>query len=151
LAENSKSFRFASRFFPGAELSSVAHVYAFCRVTDDLVDRNDVATGERLLDEWMTLARSAYDRSPTGIQFLDRAMSEMRLRGIRFDYARDLAEGMRMDLRGERYNTLADLHVYTYRVASVVGLWLTELAGVRDEQTLLHAESLGHAMQLTNI
>jgi phytoene synthase len=33
----------------------------------------------------------------------------------------------------------------------VVGLWLTELAGVRDSAVLSRAAALGHAMQLTNI
>ncbi|HZJ01076.1 MAG TPA: squalene/phytoene synthase family protein [Gemmatimonadaceae bacterium] len=151
LADNSKTFRFASRFFPQRELTSVAHVYAFCRVTDDLVDQNEHSQAEHLLNEWMTLAYSAHSGSRTGISFLDRVMHEMRSRRIPFDYARELAEGMRMDLRGVRYETMQDLRTYTYRVASVVGLWLTRLAGIHDESTLRHAESLGHAMQLTNI
>ena len=47
--------------------------------------------------------------------------------------------------------TLAALEVYTYRVASTVGLWLSELFGVRDTWALHRAARLGHAMQLTNI
>ncbi|HEY0241616.1 MAG TPA: squalene/phytoene synthase family protein [Gemmatimonadaceae bacterium] len=151
LARNSKSFRFASRFFPQRELSSVARVYAFCRITDDIVDKTAGAEAGALLGEWMHLARSAYDGRATGIRFLDQAMEEMRSRAIPFVYAEELAEGMRMDLRGQRYGSVAELRTYTYRVASVVGLWLTELAGVRDRSTLKHAEALGHAMQLTNI
>lgn len=150
LADNSKSFRFASRFFSRKDLDSIAHVYAFCRVTDDLVDLGGT-NAERYLDEWMRLARWSYDGFPSGIAFLDHTMQEMRSKLIPFRYAADLADGMRMDLRGERYSTLADLRSYTYRVASVVGLWLTELAGVRDSETLRHAEALGHAMQMTNI
>ena len=151
LAENSKSFRFASRFFPQRELSSVARVYAFCRVTDDLVDKSDDNEAAALLDEWMRLARNAYEGDTTGISFLDGAMQDMRSHGITFAYAHELAEGMRMDLRAQRYGSLAELRTYTYRVASVVGLWLTELAGVHERRVLLHAEALGHAMQLTNI
>jgi phytoene synthase len=56
-----------------------------------------------------------------------------------------------MDLQGERYDTLDELRTYCYRVASVVGMWLTELFGVHDSVTLDHAARLGHAMQLTNI
>ena len=151
LAHNSRSFRFASRFFPQSEMESVAHVYAFCRVTDDLVDQSAASDAQELLDEWMHLARLAYDGHSTGIRFLDRTMREMNSRSVTFDYAAELAEGMRMDLRGEQYETMTDLRRYTYRVASVVGLWLTELAGVRSKATLQHAEALGHAMQLTNI
>lgn len=152
LGENSKSFRFASRFFPERELSSIAHVYAFCRVTDDLVDTTDSPeVAAMLLNEWMQLARRGYDGDATGVPFLDRAMREMRSRDIPFTYAEELAEGMRMDLRAELYASVGDLRTYTYRVASVVGLWLTELAGVRERSTLRHAEALGHAMQMTNI
>lgn len=151
LSANSKSFRFASRFFPRKDLDRIAHVYAFCRITDDLVDLNDPVIAERYLDEWMHLARRSYDGVPSGIAFLDRTMSEMRSNLVPFRYASDLADGMRMDLCGEKYSTLADLRTYTYRVASVVGVWLAELAGVRDGATLRHAEAMGHAMQLTNI
>jgi phytoene synthase len=151
LAENSKSFRFASRFFPRRELSSVARVYAFCRITDDLTDRTNPSEAESLLTEWMDLAQLSYQGSASGIEVLDQAMSDMRSNGIAFDYAAELAEGMRMDLRGERYSSVSDLRTYSYRVASVVGLWLTELAGIRDRRTLHRAEALGHAMQMTNI
>ena len=151
LASNSKSFRFASRLFPPRELMLVADVYAWCRVTDDLVDRPEGGDPAQLLDEWMEISQRAYDGTPSGMEFLDRVMSDMASRSIPFTYASELAEGMRMDLRGERYATLAELRAYTYRVASVVGLWLTELSGVRDSRVLARAAALGHAMQLTNI
>lgn len=151
LAQNSKSFRFASRFFPQRELSSVARVYAFCRVTDDLVDKTEPSQAEDLLDEWMFLALAGYQGESTGIPFLDQTMGEMRSRQIPFTYAEELAEGMRMDLRGHQYASVSELRTYSYRVASVVGLWISELAGVRDQATLRHAAALGHAMQLTNI
>ena len=151
LASNSKSFRFASRLFPPQELKLVADVYAWCRVTDDLVDRPEGADPVQLLDEWMGLSRRSYDGTPSGIVFLDRVMSDMASRNIPITYASELAEGMRMDLRGVSYATLPELRTYTYRVASVVGLWLTELSGVRDSRVLARAAALGHAMQLTNI
>lgn len=154
MSRNSRSFAFAARFFPRDEAERVARVYAWCRVTDDLVDRAD-GEGEEaleaLLDEWAGLSRRAYDGSPTGLPLVDRTMGEMAQAGVPFDYAAGLVEGMRMDLRRETYPTLERLRVYTHRVASVVGLWLTELSGVHDVATLRRAAALGHAMQLTNI
>jgi len=154
MARNSRSFSFAARFFPADAAERVARVYAWCRVTDDLVDRaegeNDAAL-EAALDEWEGLSRRAYAGEATGLELVDRTMGEMASAGISFVYAAELVEGMRMDLRGERYPTLDRLRVYTHRVASVVGLWLTELSGVRDAATLRRAAALGHAMQLTNI
>ncbi|HEU0012381.1 MAG TPA: phytoene/squalene synthase family protein, partial [Longimicrobium sp.] len=153
-ARNSRSFRFAARFLPAAEAERVARVYAYCRVTDDLVDRPvDGAAPwlERVLDEWVELSRRAYEGRATGLDLLDRAMGEMASAGVPFRYAAELAEGMRMDLRRQAYADTGELRTYTYRVASVVGLWLTELSGVHDPPTLRRAAAMGHAMQLTNI
>ncbi|MDQ3083058.1 MAG: squalene/phytoene synthase family protein, partial [Gemmatimonadota bacterium] len=153
LARHSRSFRFATRFFPARDGDRVARVYAWCRFTDDLVDDPVVerVAAAALLDEWMTLSQRAYDGLPSGIPFLDRVMGEMSAARVPFRYAAELAEGMRMDLRGERYESMAELRRYTYRVASVVGLWVSELFDVRDPEVLVKAESMGHAMQLTNI
>jgi phytoene synthase len=56
-----------------------------------------------------------------------------------------------MDVRPRTYDTLAELRAYSYKVASVVGGWLTELFDVHDPWVLERAYALGHAMQLTNI
>lgn len=154
LGLHSRSFRFASRLFPRAERERVARVYAFCRVTDDLVDRPEEggpAVAEEMLGEWIGLARRAHGGEPSGIELLDRVMGEAAEAEVPFAYVSDLGEGMRMDLRGESYPSLPALRVYTYRVAGVVGLWLSELFGVRDRWALERAATLGHAMQLTNI
>jgi phytoene synthase len=149
---NSRSFRFAARFFPPGEWERVARVYAYCRVTDDLVDQaDDPATAEEMLDEWLHLSRRAFDGGETRVALLDQVMREMSSASVPFAYASELAEGMRMDLRLQRYADMAELRVYTYRVASVVGLWITELSGVRAARVLARAAEMGHAMQLTNI
>lgn len=149
---HSRSFRFASRFFPAEEAARVARVYAYCRITDDLVDRPPRGwSPDELLESWLDLSRRAHRGDPTGLPLLDRVMGEMSGEGVPFAYAAELAEGMRMDLRGERYTSVAELRRYTYRVASVVGLWLTRLFGVHDPVILERAERMGHAMQLTNI
>ncbi|HEU4882258.1 MAG TPA: squalene/phytoene synthase family protein [Longimicrobium sp.] len=151
-ALNSRSFRFAARFFPPGEWERVARVYAWCRVTDDLVDLPKAADdAEEMLDEWVHLTRRAYDGGSTGIELLDRVMAESASAKVPFTYAAELAEGMRMDLRMQRYASMAELRVYTHRVASVVGMWITELAGVHAPRVLTKAGEMGHAMQLTNI
>ena len=152
LARNSRSFRFASRFFIAADAERVARVYAYCRITDDLVDTPCAQRSrEALLDGWIGLSREAYEGGESGLPLLQQVMREMKGARVPFDYAAELAEGMRMDLRGERYSSRAELRRYTYRVASVVGLWLTRLWGMHEPRLLDGAERLGHAMQLTNI
>lgn len=153
LARHSHSFRYAARFLPPPLDTQVADVYAFCRFTDDLVDGSDLPVPElrARLRDWERLARQAYDGTPSGFTLLDRPLLDMGRRGIPFAYAADLIAGVGMDLEPRRFATLAELDVYSYRVASVVGLWLTRLVGVDDARVLARAVDLGHAMQLTNI
>jgi len=165
LARNSHSFRYAARFLPKPYDALVAEVYAFCRFTDDMVDRDTVSGADELharLADWRRLAQAAYAGVPSGFALLDKPLMEMGRRGIPFDYASDLIDGVAMDLPPEgseregrtgeiRYATLEELDAYSYRVASVVGLWLTRLVGVHETAVLERAAALGHAMQLTNI
>ncbi len=151
---NSRSFRFAARLFPPGPRRQVAGVYAFCRFTDDLVDaQSELTVGEReaRLDAWADLARSAFEGAPTGVPLLDGVMATASKAQVPFRYVEQLIEGVRMDLRPREYATLTDLYRYTYRVASVVGCWLTELFGVHSGWVLGRAAALGHAMQITNI
>jgi 15-cis-phytoene synthase len=172
-AHHSRSFRFSSRFFPKAEGRLVAGVYAFCRFTDDLVDEAgdlDPAALEERLATWDDLVvqaheavrgASPHDTPParshapgpgaTGISLLDEVLGETARRGVPALYARELIRGVAMDLHPGEYPDLEALRRYSYRVASVVGLWLTELFGTHEPGVLRRAEAMGHAMQLTNI
>ena len=58
---------------------------------------------------------------------------------------------MEMDLSQTRYPDFKALHLYCYRVASVVGLLAAEIFGYEDRRTLKYAHDLGLAFQLTNI
>lgn len=153
MARNSRSFRFAAALMRAPERDRVARVYAWCRFTDDLADGASVSSdgAEERLDEWLALSLDAYSGRPSGIDLVDRVMGEMADRSVPFTYALELVEGMRMDLRFTLFRDLSELRLYTYRVAGVVGQWLTELHGVRDAWMLERAAALGCAMQVTNI
>jgi phytoene synthase len=150
---HSKSFRFAARLFPPEPRADVEGVYAFCRFTDDLVDEAGVPApmARERLEAWRSLVRAAYDGEETGIPLADVVMSRSARDGAPFHYIESLLEGVAMDLEPTDYRTLEELEVYTYRVASVVGGWITELFGLHEPALLQRAYSLGHAMQLTNI
>ena len=157
-AEGSKSFYFATRFFP-PQLASAAHaVYWFCRYTDDLVDECDSPQqGRRDLDAWEDSLRQCIKTGPGSCQhpvlqvFLDTAHHYQ----IPLEYAFELIEGMRMDLNQTRYRTFDELRVFCYRVASVVGLMMCQVIGFKNpadsDLATPHAIDLGIAMQLTNI
>ena len=150
-AEGSKSFYFATRFFPN-DLARAAHaVYWFCRYTDDLVDECEtLEQGRRDLEAW-ALALTARADHPVLTVFLYTAERYQ----IPLEYAFELIEGMRMDLNQTRYATFQELKIFCYRVASVVGLMMSHVIGFADpgsaDQALPRAVELGYAMQLTNI
>jgi phytoene synthase len=153
LSQHGRSFWMAARLIPPAQRAQVAGVYAWCRYTDDLVDnatcpRDDVL---RVLREWEALSHAAYEGDETGVELLDIVMGEMARHDVPFQYAKDLMRGMRADVVGPNFDTLGQLEGYCHDVASVVGLWLTELFGVHDQWMLERAGALGVAMQLTNI
>jgi phytoene synthase len=58
---------------------------------------------------------------------------------------------MAMDVHGVRYQTVSELEIYCFRVAGVVGLMMCPLLGAESAEAASPAESLGKAMQLTNI
>jgi 15-cis-phytoene synthase len=154
-AAGSKSFYFATRFFP-PELARAAHgVYWFCRTTDDLVDESaDPEAAARALDEWDARLRDALAGRAVehpALQLFSRVAAEY---GIPHEYPVELIEGMRMDLamdrEGLRYQDFEQLRVFCYRVASVVGLMMMHVIGYRGEPRQ-QAIDLGIALQLTNI
>ena len=63
----------------------------------------------------------------------------------------ELIEGVLMDTTITRFATYAELEVYCYKVASVVGLMTSEIFGYSSPDALTYAVDLGIAMQLTNI
>ncbi len=152
----SKSFYFATRFFP-PDLARSAHaIYWFCRTTDDLVDEAPtVDQGRRNLGEWEQAVRSGFmgarPRNPILRAFFDTVDRHQ----IPAEYPLDLIEGCRMDLNQVRYRNFAELRVFCYRVASTVGLMMCKVIGFRqpglEESALPKAIDLGIAMQLTNI
>lgn len=150
-AVGSKSFYFATRFFP-PHLARAAHaVYWFCRHTDDLVDEApSVAAGAVALAEWERALNDAWESGWSPQPILRIFVETARRFEIPREYPLELIEGMRMDLRGTAYPDFESLRVFCYRVASVVGLMMCHVIGFRDPAPT-HAIDLGIALQLTNI
>jgi phytoene synthase len=147
IAHHSKSFALASKLLGPRLRDQTAVVYTWCRRADDAVDESsDISALARLRTELAdAYARRATD--PILIAFGDVA----RERGIPQRYPEELLAGMAMDADGVRYQTHEQLIEYAWRVAGVVGLMMTHVFGVSDDDALIPAAHLGIAMQLTNI
>ncbi len=153
--KHARTFSLAARLFPQRAAEQIQGLYAYCRLTDDLVDEpDDGAAPDVLLDRlavWRDMSRHVYDGEPIGIPVLDYVMSQAAEAGVDWRYPDALLEGVGMDLTKNRYETWFELERYTFGVAGAVGGWMTQLFGIQDPDTLERAHSLGHGMQLTNI
>jgi len=159
LSAGSRSFSLAGRLLKPSQRAAAAAVYAWCRRADDLID--DAPPGQAPLR--LAMLRSELDAlyapggpiatgAGGGEELALRAFAQIaRERRIPRQYPDELVNGMEMDVLGQRYQSLADLKLYCYRVASTVGLMMCHVMGVKDDRALAPAAHLGVALQLTNI
>jgi phytoene synthase len=152
-----KTFYFGTKFFEEEKRRAVWAVYAWCRRTDDIVDkprkemnslRSELAEwGQRTEDCWSGRAHDLID-----LALVDTIQKYPDLSIKPFE---DMIKGMVMDLDQNRFETFEELYVYCYRVAGTVGLMMMPIMGTAPgatfEQALEPALALGVALQLTNI
>ena len=155
IQKGSKSFSLAARLFDPETRQAAFFLYGWCRYCDDQVDQGGADESpqelERRVFDLMRKTQSAFaGEVPEDAVFIALQYIVQRY-SIPAHYALELIEGMAMDARGTRYETLSELLLYCYRVAGTVGLMMSHVMGVRDEKALQHAANLGIAMQLTNI
>jgi phytoene synthase len=136
---------------PAERRRALHAVYAFCRLADDIADDPEVREDRTLLiARWRDELSAAYlgkSEHPVGIALGD-AVHRFRLpQEIFFE----LLHGVESDLRGETIERFEDLRLYCYRVASTVGLLVVRLLGCRSPGAYAYAETLGIAVQLTNV
>lgn len=149
-----KSFYLASFTLPKPQRLALYALYAFCRNADDLVDEGAARSPETIrfaLDGMRSRLLGLYagDRPAEGLYLaLGDAIARYRIPPTPF---LELLDGVAMDLERRRYRTYAELEVYCYKVASVVGLMLCHVFGNADERAQHYAAAMGKAMQLTNI
>jgi phytoene synthase len=147
IRRHSKSFYLSSQFLPPELRRAVRALYAFCRTTDDTVD---LAAGDaaRALAAWVQQARAARPapHSPVLVAWHDTRSRY----GLPASLVDELLAGVAMDLTIFRYASFADLWLYCYRVASVVGLLVMGITG-HGPGAAPYAIKLGVALQLTNI
>ena len=149
IRKGSKSFYSASKLLPRQVRDPAVVLYAFCRVADDNVDAENAA--EDAIDLLRERLELAYRGTPKD-EPVDRAFSSLVDKSKMPRALPDaLLEGLEWDSLNLRFETLSDLHSYSARVASAVGVMMCVIMDVRDKDVLARACDLGAAMQLTNI
>lgn len=150
-AQHSHSFYMASSLLPAQKRKAVRALYAFCRVTDDIVD-NSEGSSDDTIAELETWHAHAFAAEPPADDLVAIAWADTRQRyHIPVRYAEQLVEGVTRDLTQTRYETFADLATYSYGVASTVGLMSMHIVGYTGPEAIPYAIKLGLALQMTNI
>jgi len=150
-ASSGSSFYYSFLFLPASQRRAIVALYAFCREVDDVVDEcSDRDLARRKLAWWREETNACFEgrASHPVTRALQPALAEYNLPG---EYFHEIIDGMEMDLEQQRYESFHQLALYCHRVAGVVGLLSAEIFGYRERQTLKYAETLGTALQLTNI
>lgn len=145
---NSNTFYMATALMPAQKRRSIRALYAFCRVSDDVVDEAEGDRGAQL-QSWraQVFNNGAVHEDPVLL-----AWSDTRHRyGIPVLYVEHLLDGIAQDLTVNRYATFDELAHYCYGVASTVGLMSMHIIGYSSPEAISYAVKLGVALQLTNI
>ncbi len=151
-AVHSRSFHMASGLLPLEKRRAVRALYAFCRVTDDIVDNNPADNPSMAVTELHKWRTHAFATEPPADDPVAVAWADARLRyRVPLRYAEQLVEGVARDLTQTRYESFADLATYSYGVASTVGLMSMHITGYSGPEAIPYAIKLGLALQMTNI
>ena len=152
-AQHSRSFHLASSLLPRAKRKAVRALYAFCRVTDDIVDQSSanqsLINQAELLEAWR---RKTATNTPATDDLVAVAWADARRTyHVPARYGEQLIEGVARDLHQTRYQNFEELAAYSYGVASTVGLMSMHIIGYRGAEAIPYAIKLGVALQITNI
>jgi presqualene diphosphate synthase len=146
------SFYWAMRLLPRDRRHGMYAIYAFCREVDDIAD------GERPVEHKLT-ALAAWRKEIDALyagrprHLVARALHEpVQNYDLRREDFLAVIDGMEMDAREDiRAPNLATLDLYCARVASAVGHLSVHVFGETSDPAHAVADSLGRALQLTNI
>ncbi|MDG4861496.1 presqualene diphosphate synthase HpnD [Streptomyces sp. T-3] len=158
--QQARNFAYGIRLLPAPERRAMSALYAFSRRVDDIGDGALAADvkGVRLEDTRALLDRvragqvDEDDTDPVAVALSHAATHfPIPLEGLD-----ELIDGVLMDVRGETYETWDDLKVYCRCVAGAIGrlslgVFGTEPGARQSERAPEYADTLGLALQLTNI
>jgi squalene synthase HpnD len=146
------SFYWAMRLLRRERRDAMFAIYAFCREVDDIAD-GEMPVEHKLatLAAWRNEIDALYRRRPRHL--IARALCEpVRRYDLRREDFRDVIAGMEMDAREDiQAPDFATLDLYCARVAAAVGHLSVHVFGDASDAAHAVADSLGRALQLTNI
>ncbi|GLF98439.1 presqualene diphosphate synthase HpnD [Streptomyces yaizuensis] len=159
-ARQARNFAYGIRLLPTDKRQAMSALYAFSRRVDDIGDgpldpgaKHDRLTATRaLLERVRTGDVADDDTDPVAVALADTA----RRFPVPLEGLDELIDGVLMDVRGETYETWDDLRTYCRCVAGAIGRLSLGVFGTQPgapgaERAAEYADTLGLALQLTNI
>ncbi|MDQ0994152.1 presqualene diphosphate synthase HpnD [Streptomyces sp. V3I7] len=158
--QQARNFAYGIRLLPTPKRRAMSALYSFSRRIDDIGDGPLPGEDklERLADTRAVLARiragavAEDDTDPVAVALTHASRAfPIPLGGLD-----ELIDGVQMDVRGEQYETWDDLRAYCRCVAGAIGrlslgVFGTEPGARGAERAPEYADTLGLALQLTNI
>lgn len=150
-AKSGSSFYYSFLFLPPERRRAITALYAFCREVDDVVDESPESSIARIkLAWWRTQIDQMFNGKPD--HPVTRALKpHLQTCSITRERLLAVIDGMEMDLDQTRYLDWPGLRKYCWHAAGVVGELSAGVFGYEDPKTLVYAEKLGLAFQMTNI
>jgi phytoene synthase len=147
-----RNFAYGIRLLPPAKRRGLATIYAFARRIDDIGD-GDLPAETKLqqLEEArhdIATLREQDTSDPVLIALKDTAVT---FPAVQVEAFGELIDGCVADVRGTSYETFDDLLHYCRCVAGSIGRLSLGIFGATDPRAPVLADSLGVALQLTNI
>ena len=141
LKREGKSFYWASFFLPQSTKKKAGTLYSICRYFDDIADKH-------FEDQTNFLKNTIEEIKKNKNNKINLFLQKNKINNKIFI---DLIEGLILDQKKIRIQNKEELIKYSYYVAGTVGLMMSKIIGVKNEEAAKSAIDLGIGMQLTNI
>ncbi len=141
LKREGKSFYWASFFLPKNSKENAGILYSICRYFDDIADKYSE-------DQTNYLKNSIEEIKNNNSNKVSIFLKQNTINQSIFI---DLIEGLILDQKKIKIQNEEELIKYSYHVAGTVGLMMSKIIGVKNENAAKSAIDLGIGMQLTNI
>ncbi len=136
-----------------AEREAMSVFYDFCRVVDDIADDTTTTAAAKAaaLNEWRVDLEAMAAGREQKLALAKQLAPIVPRFGVAVKNLHEIIDGVSHDLEPRTYANFEELRQYCYGVASAVGLVSIRIFGCRDPRCPEFAETLGYALQLTNI
>ncbi|NYT65795.1 presqualene diphosphate synthase HpnD [Alcaligenaceae bacterium] len=150
-AQSGSSFYYAFLFLPPERRKAITALYAFCREVDDVVDNTTEASVARMKLTWWSTQVELLAKGQAEHPVMQALAPHMATFNLSTNHLHAIIEGMEMDLDQIRYQNWPELKKYCWHAAGVVGELSASIFGYTQPDTLIYADKLGLAFQMTNI